>query len=710
MTAEKDAHMAKFISEGLRTNVIRPSKARYYSQVHLVAKPLADATTAKHIAHIDNKSTDPSPQASSISNPITREWRTTIDYRHYNTCITKQHWPIPNIKSIIDRLDKAKPKYFAKLDMTKGYWQAPLAEESRIFTAFICFMGIFEWNRAPMGTQPTGGYFAFVVLVGLTFIILESYIDDILVHAKTKEELFKNLRQVFDRFRKHNITFNPDKVHLSDTQMEFVGHEFTHDGVQFSEKKKNGVGLIPLPTTKGDLKKFLGVANYFRTHVQNHSIYAQPLQTLMPGYTRTHRGHKIVWPEKEKDLFYKLRDNVANCPKLYFMNDYWDIGMETDASDYGIGAFLFQVNPENGDKVPIQFISKSLTGAQLRWSTPEKEMYAKYYAVKKLDYILGNTPFTWYTDHKNNILNKSTGSDKVLRWQLYLQDYDIKDVYIKGDDNEITDTYSRLCDGPKHKSDRPELPIGKKGNTASILSTLCEISDSTEYLSLIEEYDMAPKPTEYLNLMHETHIDTETLSALAQPPTLSNEIYEKLSKVHNSFVGHLGVERTLYRLKRLKDVWPAMRIDISLFIQQCPCCQKMSQIKIPIHTQSFTTASYGLMKKISMDCIGPLLETSDGYTHILTVIDNFTRYTALYPLKGTSAIEVAHSILIHIGTFGCPDIIQMDNCGRVTLPNLISHIHLLTLHTLTYSYTHCTYLLLCFIFHCFFKAYVCVQT
>ena len=88
------------------------------------------------------------------------------------------------------------------------------------------------------------------------------------------------------------------------------------------------------------------------------------------------------------------------------MNDYWDIGMETDASDYGIGAFLFQINPENGDKVPIQFVSKSLTGAQLRWSTPEKEMYAKYYAVKKLDYILGNTPFTWYTDHKNNVLNK----------------------------------------------------------------------------------------------------------------------------------------------------------------------------------------------------------------------------------------------------------------------------------------------------------------
>jgi len=81
MTAEKDAHMAKFISEGLRTNVIRPSKARYYSQVHLVVKPQADANTARHNAHIDGKSMNSTPQACSISipPPKPREWRTTID-------------------------------------------------------------------------------------------------------------------------------------------------------------------------------------------------------------------------------------------------------------------------------------------------------------------------------------------------------------------------------------------------------------------------------------------------------------------------------------------------------------------------------------------------------------------------------------------------------------------------------------------------------
>ena len=85
------------------------------------------------------------------------------------------------------------------------------------------------------------------------------------------------------------------------------------------------------------------------------------------------------------------------------------------------------------------------------------------------------------TQIKNNILNKSTGSDKVLRWQLFLQNYDIQDVYIKGEENETTDTFSRLCSGPRHKNDRIDI--------ADQLSQLCEVSDSTEYLTLLEEYN-----------------------------------------------------------------------------------------------------------------------------------------------------------------------------------------------------------------------------
>ena len=625
MTAEKESHIRKFITEGLESDIIRPSNAAYYSQVHLVVKPTNDA----HRAHGAN-------MTSTVEAKVPRKWRTTIDYRFFNQCITPQHWPLPNISQMLQRIGKAKPKYFAKLDMTSGYWQAPLAENTKRFTAFITFMGIFEWNRAPMGTQPAGGYFhqciAFIVLAGLVYTILESYIDDILLHAQTKKEFWENLTKVFQRFKQFRITFNPDKVFFSDSTMEFVGHEISHDGIQFSSKKKSGVQDIPVPATKGDLKKFLGVANYFRDHVRNHSLLAQPLSAMLPAYVRGHRNHKLNWTDEQKITFYALRDAVANSPKLYFINEIWEIGLETDASDYGIGAFLYQINPETQEKVPVQFVSKSLTGAQLRWSTPEKEMYARYFAVKKLEYMLGDVPFTWYTDHKNNTLTRNTGSDKVLRWDLYLQQFDCTKKYLKGEDNEITDTWSRLC----------------------------AVSDKTEYLTRLEEME-APAPQEYLNLMTETVMTLEEVAVLAQPRVLSPETYRKLAKVHNSQVGHLGVERTMARLKRLDDMWEGMRADIILFIKQCPCCQKMSRIKVPIHTSPFTAASYGLMKKLSMDCMGPLKLTDDEYTHILVIIDNFSRYAALYPIKGVTALEIAKMLLRHIGIFGCPEILQMDN-------------------------------------------------
>jgi hypothetical protein len=247
--------------------------------------------------------------------------------------------------------------------------------------------------------------------------------------------------------------------------------------------------------------------------------------------------------------------------------------------------------------------------------------------------VIGDRPFTWYTDHKNNTIIRSSGSDKVLRWDLYLQNFDITNVYIKGEDNEISDSLSRLC----------------------------AVSDSNEYLTMLEEHDVAPAQNLYLNLLVERTPSNEELALLVQPRTLSTETYKIIEKVHNYVVGHLGVERTMYKLQRLKQTWPQMKADIVTFIKKCPLCQKMSYLRIPIHTIPFTTASYGLMKKLSMDCIGPLKETDDGYTHILVIIDNFSRYASLYALRGASALEVAKCLLKHIGIFGLPEIIQMDN-------------------------------------------------
>ena len=203
--------------------------------------------------------------------------------------------------------------------MTSGYWQVPLAESSKRFTAFTCFLGIFEWNRAPMGATGVGGHFhqciAFIVLIGLIHVILESYLDDILVYAQTEEEFGTRLRDVLTRFKTKRITFNPEKVILSDDGIEFLGHEIFKDGISFSKHKLNGVSEFPVPLTMEARKQCIGLTNYFRDHVQNHSDKASVLQNMLPNYTRALRSKVLVWSETQKEAFYNLRNAISQCPK-----------------------------------------------------------------------------------------------------------------------------------------------------------------------------------------------------------------------------------------------------------------------------------------------------------------------------------------------------------------------------------------------------------
>ena len=120
-----------------------------------------------------------------------------------------------------------KPKKFAKFDMTKGYWQLGLAPAVRQVTPFITWMGIFVWNRIPIGLQPAASYFQYCMLM---IVICEGYIDDIIVHRQDDLDLLMNLQQVFERCRQFRIAFNPKKSKIGLDQIDWVGHQLDADG------------------------------------------------------------------------------------------------------------------------------------------------------------------------------------------------------------------------------------------------------------------------------------------------------------------------------------------------------------------------------------------------------------------------------------------------------------------------------------------------
>ena len=151
-------------------------------------------------------------------------------------------------------------------------------------------------------------------------------------------------------------------------RIEYVGNVIDSTGLSYTRKKLDSVYNFVKPQTQKQMKQFLGLANYFRDHIRDHSSVVAPLQALInPKYTRRVGGNPIAWNTIAETAFDSIREAIHQCPKLFFMNDTSPISLQTDASDYGIGAYLFQT--VDSKELPIAFISKSLAKSQIKWTT-----------------------------------------------------------------------------------------------------------------------------------------------------------------------------------------------------------------------------------------------------------------------------------------------------------------------------------------------------
>jgi hypothetical protein len=587
----KDKAIREFIAQAMSDGVIEESQATHVSQVLLT--PKTDGT-----------------------------FRFCVDYRSLNDASTSYGWPLPRIREIIIRLGVKKPKFFAKTDLTQGFYQCPLSLDSRDFTAFVTSVGTFRWKRVPMGLKGAPSYFqakmANTVLRGLIYNICDIYIDDIIIYGETEEEFLENLDKVFNRLHEYNVTLNPKKTFINIDGIEYVGHTISADGIKIDAKKKQDVLDVPLPISQKDLKSFLGLVSYYRDHLRNHSTMVYPLHQLLLDYKPR---NKIKWTDELKKVFIQVQEAVNNAPPLQFVDYDAPVYLHTDASDIGIGADLFQI--KGGNVIPIAFISKALNSTESRWSTPEQECYAIFYALVKYEYLLRDIFFTLRTDHRNLTFLNESPMQKVKRWKMAIMHYNFNIEHIPGKDNVIADALSRM--------------VKKPANMKQVRDV--NDTDTDDHIYAIDE---------------------ETLRDVSYF-RLEDEVYEKLAKVHNSVVGHHGVERMISSLKRANENWKSMRSDCRKYIIQCVECQKMSAIKYPIHINPFTRAAYAPMDRIAIDTIGPMPEDDNGYNNIITIIDTFSRLVELVATKDTTAITAGNAIVGWIGRYGIPSQIVSDN-------------------------------------------------
>jgi hypothetical protein len=295
-----------------------------------------------------------------------------------------------------------------------------------------------------MGLKGAPAYFqsamATEVLGGLVMNICEIYLDDVIVFADTQLSLVQRLKQCFERFREKGISLNPSKCKLGVTSVEYCGHLIDKDGLHFTQPKLETVADFPTPETQHQLRSFLGLANWFRDHIRGHSDLVRPLHKVLEGYDKKKR---LIWTPELLQSFTDTKKAISGCPKLYFLDDISPIYLHTDASQYGMGAYLFQVR--DGISYPIRFLSKAFDDRMSRWSTIQQEGYAIYYAITQWDYLLRDRKFTLRTDHDNLTMLKVDSNVKVQRWMLALQAFDYEVEHIKGINNIVADGLSRLC-------------------------------------------------------------------------------------------------------------------------------------------------------------------------------------------------------------------------------------------------------------------------
>ena len=386
------------------------------------------------------------PSQSNYSSPCilvpksNGTYRMCTDYRKVNSVTKTDSFPIPRIDDCIDKVGNSK--YVTKFDLLKGFWQVPLTDRTKEVSAFATPNGLYQYKVMPFGMKNSPATFQRLVnnvICGLDGC--DAYIDDIIIYSDSWSDHLQRIRQFFDRLSKAKLTVNLAKTEFCHATVTFLGHLVGQGQVKPLEAKVNAISEFPVPKCKRQLMRFLGMAGYYRKFCKNFSGIAEPLTNLLKKST------KFNWNDKCQDAFDRLKAILKSAPVLLAPDFDKCFKLAVDASDVGIGAVLLQED-NNGIDHPVCYFSKKFNKHQKNYSTIEKECLALILAIQQFEvYLTSSTsPIVVFSDHNPlSFLHKlKNKNQRLLRWTLLLQEFNLDIRHIKGKDNIIPDALSRV--------------------------------------------------------------------------------------------------------------------------------------------------------------------------------------------------------------------------------------------------------------------------
>ena len=353
------------------------------------------------------------------------------DFRELNKRIKRFPYPIPKIQDLLLQLEGFK--WATTLDLNMGYYHIELDLTSKALCTIVLPTGKYEYQKLPMGLCNSPDIFQekmFDLFQDLEYV--KAYIDDLLItsHDSFEDHLHK-LDLVFQRLSKAGLKVNATKSSFGAHSVEYLGYYITREGIMPQPKKIKAIMNMAPPKTRKQLRRFIGLVNFYRDMTKKRSHLLAPMTALL-----SKKVH-YVWTEVHQKAFDQLKRVLSQQTVLAYPNFSKPFEIHTDASDTQLGAVISQ------DSKPIAFYSRKLNSAQQKYTTTERELLSIVETLKEFRNILLGQKLIVHTDHKN-LTYKNFNSDRVMRWRLILEEYGPEFHYIPGEKNTVADALSRL--------------------------------------------------------------------------------------------------------------------------------------------------------------------------------------------------------------------------------------------------------------------------
>ena len=503
-----------------------------------------------------------------------------IDYRRLNKNTKKDHFPLPFMDQMLERL--SNHAFFCFLDGYSGFFQIPIHPSDQEKTTFTCPYGTFAYRRMPFGLCNAPSTFQRCMTSIFSEMLekeIEVFMDDFSVGGSSFDTCLFNLEKVLKRCQETSLVLNWEKCHFMVEEGIVLGHKVSKNGIEVDPAKVSVIEKLPPPTSITGVRAFLGHAGFYRRFIKDFSSIAKPLTELLK------KEVVFYFNEACLEAFRKLKEALISSPVVQAPD--WSLPFELmcDASDFAVGAVLGQ--KKQGKSCVIYYASRTLDEAQRNYTTTEKEMLAVVFAFDKFRSYLICSKVIVYTDHiaVRYLMTKKEAKPRLIRWVLSLQDFHMEMRDKKGAENYVADHLSRLPF--ENKEDVPiNDEIGFEALMALVSTSTPWYADIANYLAcgvVPPEYSSQQKKKFFKEVRryfwNDPYLFKQCGDGLYRKCVPDHEIQGVLEHCHSlPCGGHGGVDKTVAKISQSLLWWPTMHRDAHQFVAQCDRCQRSGGI------------------------------------------------------------------------------------------------------------------------------------